>query len=523
MLSDDAARIALTKLAFGPDDEMLAAVRRDGLARWLDVQARPVEATDAEGQAALARVRLRIRYAADTDNLYWAAADEARPLGLIEAEPDRLWPLNDRLQPFADPERNRPRQEIAAATIARAAASRWQLREVMVDFWHNHFNVNGAGERAVGVLLPPHDRDAVRPHALGNFRVLLEAVASSPAMLVYLNNRTSRAGAPNENFARELFELHTMGRQAYLASAHLRWRDVPGARQGKPKGYVDEDVYEAARAFTGWSIADGAVIVGRDRLATTGRFTYVAAWHDNYQKRVLAEEYDPYATPLGDGRRVLDQLVRHPATTRHVCTRLAERLVGTPVPPALLDRAIKTWTASIEAPDQIFRTVRAIALAPEFGPSFGRKVKRPLELAASFVRATGIELGVTEGLLGELDASGQRLFGWGPPTGHPEDPGYWLSANATRRRVSLVVGLADNAWGAGKLPVAAILGQQRLPAGAALKRVEARLLPGARLPDRAAAVLPPLGLDADHPLDADEPRARRLVAAVALYPEFQLR
>lgn len=523
MLSDDAARTALTRLAFGPDEETLATVRRDGLSRWLDVQARPDEAADAPAHAALARVRLRIRYPADADSQLWPAVDEARPLGLIEAEPDRLWLLNDKQQPFADPERNRPRQEVAAATIARAAASRWQLREVMVDFWHNHFNVNGAGERAVGVLLPPHDRDVVRPHALGNFRALLEAIASSPAMLVYLNNRSSRAGAPNENFARELFELHTMGRDAYLAAAHLHWRDVPGAKQGKPRGYVDEDVYEAARAFTGWSIADGAVIAGRDRLGMSGRFTYVAAWHDNYQKRVLAEEYDPYAGPQGDGRRVLDRLVGHPATARHVCSRIAGRLVGDPVPPALLDRAVKAWVAGIDAPDQIFRTVRAIALAPEFGPSFGQKVKRPLELAASFVRATGIDLGVTEGLVGELDASGQRLFGWGPPTGHPEDPDYWLSSNAARRRVALIVGLSDNAWGAGKLPVAAIFGDRRLAAGDALKRVEARLLPGAALPDRMATVLPPLGLDAARSLDADDPKARRLIAAVGLYPEFQLR
>ncbi len=523
MLSEDTARIALTRLAFGPDRQTLADMRRDGLAAWLDAQARPDEAADTAGHEALARVRLRIRYPADPENQAWPAVDEARPLELMAAEPERLWPLNDRQQPYADPERNRPRQEVAAATIARAAASRWQLREVMVDFWHNHFNVNGAGERAVGVLLPPHDRDAVRPHALGNFRVLLESVASSPAMLVYLNNRSSRAGAPNENFARELFELHTMGRDAYMAAEHLRWRDVPGARQGKPRGYIDEDVYEAARAFTGWSIGDGAVIAGRDRLATSGRFTYVAAWHDNYQKRVLAEEYDPYAGPQGDGRRVLDQLVRHPATARHVCTRLAERLVGAPVPPALLDRAVKTWTTGIEAPDQIFRTVRVIALSPEFGPSFGSKVKRPLELAASFVRATGIELGVTEGLLGELDSSGQRLFGWSPPTGHPEDPNYWLSANATRKRVSLILGLADNAWGAGKLPVAAIWGDQRLDAGGALKRVEGRLLPGAALPDRSRAVLPPLGLEPDQILDANDPKARRLVAAVGLYPEFQLR
>ena len=216
---------------------------------------------------------------------------------------------------------------MAAATLLRAIHSRWQLREVLVDFWHNHFNVNAAGDQAVNVALPAYDR-VIRSHALGNFREFLEAVATSPAMLVYLNNRSSRAGSANENYGRELFELHSLGRDAYLNDLYNRWRDVPGALKGSPAGYIDQDVYEAARAFTGWTIEDGAGLGGGKTLPATGRFTYVEAWHDNYQKRVLATDFDPFQPPLADGRKVLDLIAAHPATARFVCTKLCRRLVS---------------------------------------------------------------------------------------------------------------------------------------------------------------------------------------------------
>jgi hypothetical protein len=122
-------------------------------------------------------------------------------------------------------------------------------------------------------------------------------VAKSAAMQIYLNNRSSRGGAANENYARELFELHTLGRPAYLNALYNRWRDVPGALDRRPQGYIDQDVYQAARAFTGWSIEDGAGIGAGRRLPMTGKFIYVENWHDNYQKRVLATEFDPTSHP----------------------------------------------------------------------------------------------------------------------------------------------------------------------------------------------------------------------------------
>jgi uncharacterized protein (DUF1800 family) len=159
-----------------------------------------------------------------------------------------LWHLVDHKNVMHAAERRRPRDEVVAATVLRAVHSRWQLREVMCGFWHDHFNVDALGSEAIGVALPAYDRDVIRRHCFGNFREMLEAAATSTAMQYYLSNRSSRSGAANENYARELFELHTMGRGAYLNDRYDRWRDVPGALKGKPAGYIDQDVYEAARA-----------------------------------------------------------------------------------------------------------------------------------------------------------------------------------------------------------------------------------------------------------------------------------
>jgi uncharacterized protein (DUF1800 family) len=399
--------------------------------------------------------------------------------------------------------------------------SKCQVRELLCDFWHNHFNVNAA-EQAVAAGLPAHDA-TIRANALGNFRTLLEAIARSPAMLVYLNNRSSRAGAPNENYARELLELHTLGRPNYLNALYNRWREVPGAADGQPAGYIDEDVYEAARAFTGWSIEDGAGLSANERLPATGKFRYVDAWHDPYQKRVLATEFVPFGEPMADGRKVLDIIAAHRGTAQFVCGKLVRRLVADDPPAQIVAAAVATWQDNRQAPDQIARVVRTVALHPDLQASAGRKLKRPLELLASFARATEIDLHPTEGLINELDASGQRLFGWQPPTGHPDDPTYWLSSNATRRRVSLLLGLADNAWNTGVLPTRAALPQGAVKAGDAARAWVRRLLGHAPDADRSAAILAAMSINPDELIDRDEGRMRRMVAYSALMPEFQVR
>lgn len=521
MAAPSVEHIVLNRLAFGPSAEDLAQIRIAGIDRWIDQQLTPDSGDDAALAQRLTAARLRIRYNGGDG---YPALDEMRPLATLNQDIAQLWPLTDGKQPMAGQERQRPRQEVAAATLIRAFHSRWQLREVLVDFWHNHFNVNAAGDHAVSAALPAYDR-VIREHTLGNFRDFLEAVATSPAMLIFLNNRTSRAGNANENYGRELLELHTLGRDAYLNDLYNRWRDVPGALKGKPAGYIDQDVYEAARAFTGWTIEDGAGLGGGQRLPATGRFTYVEGWHDNYQKRVLATDFDPFQPPMADGRKVLDLVAFHPATARFICTKLCRRLVSDKPAEKLIAAAVQVWTDNQRHPDQIKRVVAAIAHAPDLQSPPGGKVKRPLELAASFVRAAGIDASVTDGLLNELDNSGQKLFGWALPTGHPDSMEYWLSSNVLRHRWTLLLGLSENWWGTGAFTPAA-----RLPTGVSIASAASlwhQELTGQSTDLPAlTAILSGLQIPSDAPLPggaaADNP-VRRIVALCAMTPAFNLR
>src|SRR5258708_6681680 len=240
--------------------------------------------------------------------------DEDRPLTWLSAPIEKLWPLDDQKTMMAHQERIRPAEEVRMASWVKAVYSKWQLREIMVEFWHNHFNINAFQEPRIACTFPIYDREVIRKNCFGNFRTFLEDVARSTAMQYYLDNFSSKASPANENYARELFELHTLGSDFYFNNLYNRWREVPGASNGKPIGYIDEDVYEAARSFTGWTIADGSGIGKGDNLPNTGRFYYYDGWHDNYQKRVLGVEFDPNQPPLADGLKVLDLVAYHPAT-----------------------------------------------------------------------------------------------------------------------------------------------------------------------------------------------------------------
>jgi len=265
-------RLALDKLAFGSNASERNSIARLGVDRWLAEQLAPPAEDDCADR--IAATHLRLKYSSKVPE---AEVDEERPIAVIDQPIDQHWKIVEKN--LAGQERTFLRTCVAAATLTRAVHSRWQLREILVDFWHNHFNVNAVGENLIAVALPAYDRDVVRRHALGNFREMLEAVATSAAMQIYLNNRSSRGGAANENYARELFELHTLGRPAYLNALYSKWRKVPGALEGHPQGYIDQDVYEAARAFTGWSIEDGAGTGAGRRLPMSGRFVYVETWH----------------------------------------------------------------------------------------------------------------------------------------------------------------------------------------------------------------------------------------------------
>ncbi len=520
--------LTLNRLAYGPSQDSGERLSHVGLVAWVDEQL-AMPAGDGEAtKAALARTTWPIKYPEGSDkNLPaappWPAVDEKRGLLTLDQPIEAVWQrLYSRDRPLPYAERRRPYDEVVAATLVRAVHNPAQFREVLVGFWHDHFNVDASGTEQIAMALPTYDREVIRRHALGNFRVMLEAVATSTAMLYYLSNRSSRAGAANENYARELFELHTMGREAYLNAQYNRWRAVPGANRGHPSGYIDQDVYEAARAFTGWTVADGAGVDNQRKLPLTGQFIYEEGWHDGYQKRILAQEFDPFAPPMADGRKVLDLVANHPATARFMAGKLCRRLMGDGVPAAFVARVAAVWTTEAKNPAQIARVVRFIALSAEFAQTSGAKVKRPLALVASFARATGMELIPTEPLVQRLVAGGQRLFGYAAPTGLPDDNRLFLGTSALRARWDMIYNLAQNNWQNGTIE-----GQRLAPSqGQTLGDYAGQwfeTLGVGDVPRHRTAVATALALPLDGPPPLSDPkRLAQVVAVAAMAPAFQV-
>ena len=379
------------------------------------------------------------------------------------------------------------------------------------------------------MTFPTYDRDVIRTHCFGNFRTFLEDVAKSPAMLYYLDNASSRASPANENYARELFELHTLGAGHYLNHLYNRWREVPGALEGKAAGYIDQDVYEAARAFTGWTISDGTESGRGDIFSNTGLFQYYDGWHDNYQKRLLGVEFDPNQPPMSDGRKVLDLVAFHPGTARHLCTKLCRRLVADDPPAAVVDRAVQVWTDARDAPDQIAQTVRVILLSPEFTGEWGAKYKRPLELIASFMRATETEVRPSHDLFYTTAMMGYRQFVWPTPTGHPDTAGYWQSTSFMLARWQTLLWATAYEFEAIPFRLNRQLRDRRSSVRGFVERMSTRLL-GRSLPTTSVQALDRYlsqGVPPDDPVDWDDEDAAwwaaTTVALIAMTPEFQMR
>ncbi len=332
--------------------------------------------------------------------------------------------------------RNLPGIEIERLTFLRAVYSNRQLQEVLFDFWFNHFNVlaNRNGSYAAMTLVS-YDRDALRPHIFGNFRQMLEATATSPAMLEYLDNYINSAAGPNENYAREIFELHTLGAENYFGSG--RQESVPGYPNA-PLGYVDGDVYEATRAFTGWTVANG-----RDDRPNTGQFVIHEPWHDRFRKQVLGQVLQPNQSPLQDGRTVMDLLAAHPGTARYICRKLCRRLIADNPPEAVVARAAGVFLAHKDAPDQLKRVYRSILRSPEFAQTWGAKIKRPFEVAVSAIRALRAEFLPNSSFTSSYNAAGQQLFAWAPPTGYPDTSEYWRSTMPMLHRWRLMNTLVE--------------------------------------------------------------------------------
>ncbi|MGE0641270.1 MAG: DUF1800 domain-containing protein [Thermoanaerobaculia bacterium] len=420
-----AAIVALGRLAFGPRPGDIAAFDALGgndtarLTAWVDQQLAPGSIPDTACSARIA-----------------AAGFTTLNKSLTQLFIDHH---------VADPEwyeRIRPAVETELATWTRAVYSERQLFEVLVDFWHNHFNVYG-WEFIEAPVWVHYDRDVIRANALGNFRQMLEAVAKAPAMLAYLDNFINFAtelgdGSPvgsNENFARECIELHCLGAENSYGATPRNL--VPG--YPNPTGYCQEDVVDMARALTGWTFAiDWIQWPCSEGGDNDGHFFYCDSEHDTLPKEVLGQVINGGGTAASDGAAALDRLASHAATGRFVAKKLCRRLIGDFPPQSLVDSAGALFTSLWQAPDQIRQVVRHIVLAPEFLATWGEKVKRPFEIVASALRAGNADFPFTmhpadEDSVNTLhwiyEAGGQPLFGWHPPNGYPDVRGAWQSAN----------------------------------------------------------------------------------------------
>jgi uncharacterized protein (DUF1800 family) len=354
-------------------------------------------------------------------------------------------------------------EELAMAKTVRAIYSERQLQQVMDDFWFNHFNVF-AGKGEVKWFLTSYERDVIQPHVLGKFRDLVTATAQSPAMLFYLDNflsadpnaaqrlaaqramrqqmRRGPYGYPprpqpqqaqnkqqqrglNENYGRELMELHTLG--------------VDG-------GYTQKDVTEVARAFTGWSI---------EKPREYPQFKFEERLHDPDPKIVLGKKI--HAGGIKDGKEVIALLAKNPNTARFISTKLARRFVSDTPPPSLVDRMAKTFQKS---DGDIREVLRTMIYSPEFWSrdAVRAKVKTPFELVVSSVRALGTDVDTPMPLVGWVGRIGEPLYQCQPPTGYSDKAETWVNTGSLLNRLNFSLALAGNKVRGSRSDVTALLG-----------------------------------------------------------------
>ncbi len=287
------------------------------------------------------------------------------------------------------------REEITRHTVLRAVYSRRQLFEVMVGFWSDHLNINIEKGDCI-YLKPADDRLVIRAHALGNFKEMIRASATSPAMLVYLDGKENKKAGPhsipNENYARELLELHTLG--------------VHG-------GYTQRDVSEVARCLTGWRLRTGWA---------KGTVYFDQTLHDDGEKNVLGQVI-PAGGGTSDLDRVVDIVFRHPATARHIATKLVRRFVSEDPPASLVDRVALVFT---ETQGEIKPLVRTILTSDEFKAARGVKFKQPFRYLVSCLRVVGADTHAHQSLIEYLMRMGQGPFQFPTPDGYPDKTAPWL-------------------------------------------------------------------------------------------------
>jgi uncharacterized protein (DUF1800 family) len=415
LLPEQQAVHVLNRLAFGPRPGDVERVQRMGVQAYIDEQLHPeaiplppeltarLDALETTRRSAGGALRDYLELRRDVRNEEEGAKQRRRI------------------------EQGRAAREEAEARLLRAIDSPRQLEEVMVDFWFNHFNVY-AGKNIDRALVSSYERDAIRPYALASFRTLLGATAKHPAMLYYLDNVASsapkadakgKARGLNENYARELMELHTLG--------------VDG-------GYTQRDVTELARMLTGWTF-------DQRRLARMGEsFRFDAGRHDKGGKTWLGREIAPNGQD--EGELALDVLAMHPATARHVSFQLAQYFVSDAPPPALVERMARTWQ---DSRGDIRAVLKTLFSSSEFMDSSaaGAKFKTPYQFVVSSARAVEAPLANVAPLANTMSQLGMPLYGCQTPDGYKNTQAAWLNPDALTRRIAFATALAQ-----GRLPLA---------------------------------------------------------------------
>ena len=456
--ADQQVQHVLNRLGFGARPGDVARVRALGVDQWIALQLAPERLDDRTTDALVASAFET--YHADTRELVALAQANQRALRERQRLAGQQGDTTDRQAMRAEALRDDPRlreqvrrarrvvTDVQAVKLARAVTSERQLEEVMTDFWENHFSVF-TGKGLTRLYVPAYDRTVIRPRAMGRFRDLLGAVAKSPAMLFYLDQfqstvdsmhtplrsarmprvRAARRGRGlNENFARELLELHTLG--------------VDG-------GYTQRDVIEVARALTGWTM----------NPRQDAEFVFRPEIHDADPKTVLGHRLAG-GRGIEDGEEVLDLLARHPSTARFIARKLAVRFVSDDPPAALVERAAAAFRRT---DGDIRETVRTIVTSPEFfsRAAYRAKVKSPFELVASSLRALGARADTTPRSAQMVAFLGAPIFGHQAPNGWPETGEAWMNAGAILNRINFGLVLA-----AGRVPGAAV---SRWPEAARLR------------------------------------------------------
>lgn len=383
----------LHRVTFGATPRELQRLRELGQVAYLEQQLHPRE----EGEPLWWRWRLR-------------------SFEIFQAKPAELGDL---------PVREVMRQ-LTQHAILRAVYSRYQLQERMVDFWRDHFHVY-AHKGLCAYYLPQYEQEVLRPYALGRFADLLKAVARSPAMLWYLDNAQNRRGVPNENYARELLELHTLG--------------VSG-------GYTQRDVQEVARCFTGWTVEERF-------LRPRGTFRFDPTQHDVGEKQVLGRRL-PANGGVEEGEQVLERLAMHPATARHLCRKLCIHFLGH-APEAMVLQLSEVYLSTGGDLRAVLRELLLSEALWQAPPAF----KRPMDYLVSALRALDA---LTDGGLAlqeHLDKMGQPLYGWPMPDGYPHGEAAWKGTLLARWNFALA--LCHNAIRGTRVDLPALVGGRPVP------------------------------------------------------------